>query len=108
MKFLRSVLFFFLNLLFHWRWSIPAWILLICHFAFGISIWWFVGAIILFVVCVELYALLIGGMIRLGNADEAPKQNKNPYSNGSSSNRLQNVNKKPYSSGNTDNRKDQK
>lgn len=88
MRFLRFLFYFFLSLILHWEWSIPAWILLICHFAFGISIWWFVGAFVLYVVFVRLYVHFIGGMIRLGNSDEAPKENKNPYSHGYYKNRF--------------------
>ena len=87
MKFLRYVLFFLLSLALHWQWSIPAWILLVCHFVFGISIWWFVGAFLLFVIGVRLYVRFMGTMIRLGNEDEAPKENKNPYSVSSAADR---------------------
>lgn len=40
-----------LNMVLNLAWTIPAWILLACHFIFGISIWWFVGALALWFAC---------------------------------------------------------
>lgn len=74
------ILNFLLSLLFHWYWSIPAIILLICHFVFGISIWWFVAAFLLFVIIVRLYVRFISALIRAGNDKEPVTKNKNPYS----------------------------
>ena len=107
MRFLRFLFYFLLSLILHWEWSIPAWILLICHFVFGISIWWFVGAFVLYVVFVRLYVHFIGGMIRLGNADEAPKDNKNPYSHGYYKNSSKKEDLQTISSGSDTDRKDE-
>ena len=80
-KFGEYVLNFVLSLLFHWYWCIPAIILLILHFVLGISIWWAVGAFVLFVVGVRIFVHVLGWLVYMGNQDERPSKNKNPYSN---------------------------
>ena len=62
---------------------LPAWLLLVFHFTFDISIWWFIGYIIAwFVLGVLRFALII--FARYGARDEQALQNaqknKNPYS----------------------------
>ena len=79
-KFWQYVLNFVLSLLFHWYWSIPAWILLILHFIFGISVWWSVGAFVLYVIGVRVFVHAVGWLVHMGNEDEKPQKNKNPYS----------------------------
>ena len=69
-----------LNLLLSWRRSIPAWILLVCHLWLGISIWWFVGGLILWVFSVLLGMWILGWAAACGSEKDAPKANKNPYS----------------------------
>ena len=81
-RFGRCVLNFVLSLLFHWYWCIPAVILLVLHFIFGISIWWSVGAFALYVIGVRIYVRVIGWLIRMGNRDEPENKNVNPYSVG--------------------------
>ena len=76
------VLNFILSLLFHWYWSVPAWILLALHFTSGISIWWFIGALALYVIGVRLFVHVVGWLIRAGNSEEPETKNKNPYSAG--------------------------
>ncbi|MBR3815288.1 MAG: hypothetical protein IKJ27_01030 [Clostridia bacterium] len=75
--------FFFsllLSLLFNLEWTVPAWILLALHFWKGISVWWFAGSIILWVIFVALRIIVLGSLTRAGNFKDPPKENKNPYS----------------------------
>lgn len=69
-----------INLIFDLEWTIPAWILLVLHFVFDISILWFIGAIALWVVGVGVKTAVFSWLIREGNRPELPKENKNPYS----------------------------
>lgn len=79
-RFWQYALNFILSLVFHWYWCIPAIILLICHFVFGISVWWSVGAFVLYVIGVRIFVHAVGWLVRAGNEDEKPQKNKNPYS----------------------------
>ena len=90
-KFFQYVLNFILSLIFHWYWSIPAWILLILHFAFGISVWWSVGAFILYVIGVRIFVHAVGWLVYMGNQDEKPAKNKNPYSNRKRNTEIKNI-----------------
>lgn len=69
-----------INLIFDLEWTIPAWILLVLHFVFDISILWFIGAIALWVVGVGVKTAVFSWLIREGNRPDPPKENKNPYS----------------------------
>lgn len=69
-----------INLIFDLEWTIPAWILLVLHFVFDISILWFIGAIVLWVVGVGVKTAVFSWLIREGNRPDPPKENKNPYS----------------------------
>lgn len=69
-----------INLIFDLEWTIPAWILLAIHFIFGISIWWFVGALVIWVIGVAIKTAVFSWLIRTGNTPDTPKENKNPYS----------------------------
>lgn len=71
---------FLLSLLFNLEWTVPAWIFLGLHFWKGISIWWFVISIILWVVFITLRVVVFGSLARAGNYKDPPKENKNPYS----------------------------
>lgn len=82
-RFGEYVLNFFLSLVFHWYWSIPAWILLILHFVFRISIWWFIGAFALYVIGVRIFVHVVSWLVRMGNREEKRTKNINPYSMGS-------------------------
>ena len=75
--FVLSVL---LTLLFNLEWTIPAWLLLAAHFIFRISIWWFAGALILWVIGVAIKTAVFSWLIHVGNIPDPPKENKNPYS----------------------------
>ena len=69
-----------INLLLNLEWSIPAWALLALHLWLGISIWWFVGGLALWVGRILLGMWFIGWAADCGKAKDPPKENKNPYS----------------------------
>ncbi|MDD6395341.1 MAG: hypothetical protein PUB37_04065 [Firmicutes bacterium] len=69
-----------LNLLLNLQWSIPAWILLILHFQFGWSIWFFWAALAAWILFTLIFTLFIRQANRCSNTPDSPKQNKNPYS----------------------------
>ena len=71
-----------INIFLNLEWSIPAWILLVCHFVFDISIWWFVGALTVWVIGVAIKTVVFSWLIHVGNIPDPPKENKNPYSVG--------------------------
>ncbi len=68
------------NLIFNLEWTIPAWILLAIHFALDISLWWFIGAMIIWVSIIALYTAFLCWVSRASNTPEIKKENKNPYS----------------------------
>ncbi len=68
------------NLVFNLEWTVPAWILLALYFFADISILWFVGAIVLWVVMVGIKTAVLSWLIKEGNRPDPPKENKNPYS----------------------------
>ena len=80
-RFFDYIVSVLLSLLFNWYWSIPAWVLLILHFTLGISIWWFVGALLLWIVGVRVFVRVIGWLTYMGNKPEEENKNINPYSN---------------------------
>ena len=86
MKRLRKSGNFFLALLFNMilnlEWTIPAWILLGCHFWFDWSIRWFWIALALWPVVILIRMMVMGWLVHLGNQPDPPKENKNPYSVG--------------------------
>ena len=69
-----------INLIFDLEWTIPAWILLAVYFIFKISIWWFVGALILWIIGVAIKTAVFSWLIHVGNIPDPPQKNKNPYS----------------------------
>ena len=69
-----------LSLVFNLEWTVPAWIFLALHFWKGISLWWFGGSIILWIVFVLLKSFVFGSLTRAGNYKDPQKENKNPYS----------------------------
>ena len=75
--FLLSLL---ISLVFNLEWTVPAWIFLGLHFWKGISLRWFVGSMILWVIFVTVRILVFGSLTRAGNYKDPPKENKNPYS----------------------------
>lgn len=69
-----------LSLLFNLEWTVPAWIFLGLHFWKGVSLWWFVISIVLWVMFILLRVVAFGSLARAGNYKDPPKENKNPYS----------------------------
>ena len=73
-------LVFLMNLFLRYRWSIPAWLLLAAHFAFGTPLWLFFLALAFWIV----YALGMTGVMhwanRCGNIPNPQRKNINPYS----------------------------
>ena len=69
-----------INLVFDLEWTIPAWLLLGAHFIFKISIWWFVGALAVWIIGVAIKTAVFSWLIHVGNIHDPPKENKNPYS----------------------------
>ena len=69
-----------LSLVFNLEWTVPAWIFLALHFWKGISLRWFGGSIILWIVFVLLKSFVFGSLTRAGNYKDPQKENKNPYS----------------------------
>lgn len=70
------------NILINIEWSLPAWILLILHFVIDLSIWWFIAALVLWIVFILLWMLVIGGAAKCGSEPTPYRENKNPYSAG--------------------------
>lgn len=75
---------FFLCLLWHailyFLWTIPAWVLLVLHFAVGLSLVWFWAALGVWLAAILLRSLLVL-FARYGFAHRIPvPENKNPYS----------------------------
>ncbi|MBQ3200468.1 MAG: hypothetical protein IJB22_00975 [Clostridia bacterium] len=71
---------FLINLLLNLEWTIPAWIALALHHFLHISIWWFWGALALWVIATLLSTLLFSALVTAGSEPPPPKENKNPYS----------------------------
>ncbi len=69
-----------INLVFNLEWTIPAWILLAAHFIFKISIWWFIAALILWILGVAVKTAVLSWLVSAGNIPDKPRENKNPYS----------------------------
>ena len=69
-----------INLLLNAQWSIPAWILLALHFWLDISIWWFVGGLAFWILCILADMWLIGWAAKCSSEKDPPTENKNPYS----------------------------
>ena len=69
-----------ISLVMNIEWSIPAWILLALHFWKDISIWWFVGGLVFWVICVLVGMWIIGWAADCSKEKDPPKENKNPYS----------------------------
>ena len=71
-----------INIALNFHLTIPGWILLVLHFLFGISIWWFVGYMGAFLIYMLIRQLIWHIIGRLGSkAKDIPSpENKNPYS----------------------------
>ncbi len=69
----------FINLLFHFKWSIPAWILLILHLVYDWSIYWFLLAFSLWILNSMFWMAFIGWANKCSSIKDE-RVNKNPYS----------------------------
>lgn len=69
-----------INLLLNLEWSIPAWVLLALRLWLGLSVWWFIGGLALWILRVLAGMWLMGWAAGCGNEKDPPKENKNPYS----------------------------
>lgn len=65
---------------------IPAAVLLLLHFVLDISIWWAIGAFILWILWLILWMFFVGWASKAGSEPDPPKENKNPYSVGNKHN----------------------
>ena len=70
-----------IDLLFHWKWSIPAWIALALRSWLQISLWWFAAGLALWIFRILLGRWFLGWAILCGTQKDPPKANINPYSN---------------------------
>ncbi len=70
----------FINLILSARHSIPAWILLALHLWCGISVWWFIGGLIYWILRVLIAMWLVDWAADCSAEKDPPKENKNPYS----------------------------
>lgn len=75
-------LVFLFNLLINFEWTIPAWVLLVLHFVLDLSIFWFIGAIALWIVGIFVWMSVIGWAGRCATDLNDNKKNVNPYSVG--------------------------
>ena len=69
-----------INLVFDLEWTIPAWLLLAAHFIFDISLWWFVGALAVWIIGVAIKTAVLSWLVHIGNVPDPPKENKKQYS----------------------------
>ena len=69
-----------INLILNAERSIPAWILLALHLWLDISIWWFIGALIVWIASVLIGMWIMGWVADCASHKDPPKENKNPYS----------------------------
>ena len=70
-----------INMLLNPEGLIPAAVLLIAHFAADIPLWWVFAAAGLWLAYLVIWMAVIGWAGRCGSTPDAPKENKNPYSN---------------------------
>ena len=78
------------NMIINLQWAIPAAVCLIMHFIWDISLWWFVGALALWVLIMVVWMLIIGWASNCGDTPTPERENLNPYSQ---------KNMNPYSAG---------
>lgn len=75
---------FLINLLLNLDRTLPAWIALALHLFLGISIWWFWGALGLWVIATLLSTLLFSTLAAGDSGRQPLNENKNPYSKNNS------------------------
>ena len=66
----------------HLHWMLPAVLLLAAHFVFGISVFWSLGALFLFLLVILFRTLVIGWASGCRQTPYQHKENRNPYSAG--------------------------
>lgn len=71
-----------INMLLNLEGTIPAWILLACHYIFQIPLWPFWVALGIWVLGLILWMYFIGWAAACGNEPTKNRPNKNPYSVG--------------------------
>ena len=74
------MLSFLVNLAFNLEWTVPSWVALALHFIFGISLWWFFGALSVWLLAVLFKTVVLFLLNKAGNLPEKTRENKNPYS----------------------------
>ena len=82
----RAIGFFLsliINVILNFEWSIPAWILLVCHIVFDISILCFFLAIAVWILVILFWMLVFRWASKCSYDRELPRENKNPYSSNS-------------------------
>lgn len=72
----------FFNILLNLEGLIPAVILFGFHFLFGLSIWWSVFAIGLWILSIVFWMYFMRHARKAAGTPDPPKENKNPYSAG--------------------------
>ena len=75
-----TILTLMISLVLNLLWSIPAWVLLILHFAIGLSIVWFWVALGIWALLIVVSSLLIRFAHKYSNMPELERENLNPYS----------------------------
>lgn len=70
------------NLLLNAQWSLPALLCLGLHYWLGLSIWWFVAALGLWVLLMVLWMLLFGWSASLESPADRLRTNKRPTQGG--------------------------
>jgi hypothetical protein len=74
------ILCLIINIILNFEWSIPSWVLLICHLIFDISIVWFFIALAVWILIILFWMLIFGWASKCSSNNDLPKKNKNPYS----------------------------
>lgn len=71
-----------INIVLNFAGIIPAAILFALHFLLGISVWWAVAMLALWILGILVWMLIMKWASRCGNMRDPEKPNKNPYSVG--------------------------
>ncbi len=81
-RFSEYALCFVSSMALHIHWFLPALLLFIGRFVFGISLWWAAGAAAIFFFTIAFRTMVIGWASRCRGSRPEDKPNKNPYSAG--------------------------
>lgn len=82
----------FINLLLNIEGAVIGVVLLLLHFWIGISVWWSVGAFVVWILYIILFMYFMGWAADCSNTKDPVKENKNPYSVNSSTSYKDNEN----------------